>query len=121
MDVATNGADRALAPVDVAPSGVARPESSKGVGGATPFEDSGRATQPDASQSGFWAFATAGKKLAALHLDYEKLDEYPLKWIEAEDVPLSYRIDDKMRLSKDKITLKVNPSLTLAGIPPSNE
>jgi predicted helicase len=33
-------------------------------------------------------------------------------------VPLSYRVEDKMRLSKDKTTLRVNPSLTLAGIPP---
>jgi predicted helicase len=31
-------------------------------------------------------------------------------------VPLSYRVEDKMRLSKDKTTLRVNPSLTLAGI-----
>jgi len=33
-------------------------------------------------------------------------------------VPLSYRVDGKMRLSKDKRSLKVNESLTLAGIPP---
>jgi predicted helicase len=33
-------------------------------------------------------------------------------------VPLSYRVEDKMRLSKDKTALAVNPSLTLAGIPP---
>jgi predicted helicase len=66
----------------------------------------------------FVAFAKAGKELAALHLDYEKLEEYPLNWLETEGVPLSYRVDDKMRLSKDKATLKVNPSLTLAGIPP---
>src|SRR5712664_3316582 len=32
--------------------------------------------------------------------------------------PLSYRVEDKMRLSKDKMALHVNPSLTLAGIPP---
>jgi predicted helicase len=32
-------------------------------------------------------------------------------------VPLSYRVEDKMRLSKDKTQLKVNPSLTLSGIP----
>jgi predicted helicase len=68
--------------------------------------------------SGFWAFAKAGRELAALHLDYEKLEPWPLKWIETENVPLSYRVDDKMRLSKDKTTLKVNPSLTLAAIPP---
>ena len=66
----------------------------------------------------FRAFATAGKELAALHLDYEKLEPYPLKWIETERVPLSYRVEDKMRLSKDKTILRVNPSLTLAGIPP---
>ncbi len=32
-------------------------------------------------------------------------------------MPLSYRVE-KMRLSKDKTQLKVNDSLTLAGIPP---
>src|SRR5437868_3414470 len=42
----------------------------------------------------------------------------PLRRIETVSVPLSYRVDDKMRLSKDKRALKVNPSLTLAGIPP---
>src|SRR5258706_13893678 len=26
----------------------------------------------------FWAFAEAGKKLAGLHLDYEKVEAYPL-------------------------------------------
>jgi predicted helicase len=56
--------------------------------------------------------------LARLHLDYEKLEQYALKWIETEGVPLSYRVEDKMRLSKDKTALRVNPSLTLAGIPP---
>jgi predicted helicase len=66
----------------------------------------------------FRAFATAGEKLAKLHLDYEKLDPWPLEWIETPDVPLSYRVEDKMRLSKDKTSLKVNDSLTLAGIPP---
>jgi len=53
-----------------------------------------------------------------LHLDYEELETYSLKWIESEDVPLSYRVEDKMRLSKDKTTLRVNSSLTLSGIPP---
>ena len=33
-------------------------------------------------------------------------------------MPLSYRVEDKMRLGKDKTTLRVNPSLTLTGIPP---
>ena len=66
----------------------------------------------------FRSFASAGKELARLHLDYEKLEPRPLKWIESPGVPLSYRVEDKMRLGKDKTALKVNDSLTLAGIPP---
>jgi hypothetical protein len=33
-------------------------------------------------------------------------------------LPLSYRVEDKMRLAKDRKSLKVNDTLTLAGIPP---
>jgi len=66
----------------------------------------------------FRAFSAAGKELAHLHLDYEQLKPFPLKWIESKDVPLSYRVEDKMRLSKDKKSLTVNPSLTLSGILP---
>jgi len=66
----------------------------------------------------FRAFATAGKELARLHLEYEKLEPWALKWIESPGVPLCYRVEDKMRLAKDRTALKVNDSLTLAGIPP---
>jgi predicted helicase len=66
----------------------------------------------------FRAVTAAGKKLARLHLDYEKLEPWRLEWIETPGVPLSYRVEDKMRLTKDKTSLKVNGSLTLAGIPP---
>lgn len=66
----------------------------------------------------FRAFATAGERLAKLHLDYEQLEPWPLKWIETPGVPLSYRVDHKMKLNKDKTVLTVNPSLTLAEIPP---
>src|SRR5205807_5702732 len=55
--------------------------------------------------------------LAKLHLDYEQLKEWPLKWIETPDVPLSYRVE-KMKLAKDKKSLRVNDSLNLADIPP---
>ncbi len=65
----------------------------------------------------FRAFARAGKKLAKLHLDYAELEHWALKWIEAEGVPLSYRVE-KMRLNKDKTSVKVNDSLTLGDIPP---
>jgi predicted helicase len=65
----------------------------------------------------FHAFSSAGKKLAALHLNYEKLEPYKLKWLETKGVPLSYRVE-KMRLNKEKTALTVNDSLTLADIPP---
>lgn len=67
--------------------------------------------------SGFWAFSKAGEQLAKLHLDYEKLKPWELEFVETPGVPLSYAIDDKMRLSKDKLQLTVNSSLTLSGIP----
>lgn len=90
---------------------------------------------------GFGAFSRAGKELADLHIAYEKIEPYPLQFMETTAVtavyrptaatqrstgahraplqmPLSYRVEDKMRLSKDKRSLKVNDSLTLGGIPP---
>ncbi len=65
----------------------------------------------------FHAFAKAGKKLAKWHLEYEKVEPYKLKYIEDEDLPLSFKVEDKMRLNRDKKSLAVNPSLTLDGIP----
>lgn len=64
----------------------------------------------------FKAFCKAGNQLADLHLNYETVDPYALKWIEAKDEPLSYRVE-KMKLNKDKTALEVNRSLTLANIP----
>ncbi len=65
----------------------------------------------------FRPFAKAGAQLAKLHLDYEELEPWPLEWIETDGVPLSYRVE-KMKLSKDKTSLKVNESLMLGDIPP---
>jgi predicted helicase len=64
----------------------------------------------------FRAFCRTGKELARLHLDYEKLEPWELEWIETPGVPLDYRVE-KMHLAKDKTSLRVNDSLTLAGIP----
>jgi len=99
----------------------------------------------------FWQFSKTGKELARLHIEYESLEPYPLKFIETGSsvaavyrppaltkgktgahraplqnaalkggatIPLSYRVEDKMRLAKDHRSLKVNDSLTLGGIPP---
>ena len=65
----------------------------------------------------FMAFKKAGAKLAELHLGYEGVDPYELDWLETSGVPLSYRVE-KLKLTKDKTAVVVNPSLTLSGIPP---
>ena len=48
----------------------------------------------------------------------EKLKPWDLQFIETPGEHLSYRVEDKMRLSKAKTELAINKSLTLAGIPP---
>jgi len=65
----------------------------------------------------FDAFAYAGEELARLHLDYEKLEPYPRRFIETPGAVLRYEVHDKMRLARDRASLAVNPTLTLAGIP----
>lgn len=65
----------------------------------------------------FRAFAEVGSKLTRLHLDYEQLEPYPLEFVENASEPLSFKVIDKMRLTKDHRSLIVNPSLTLHGIP----
>ena len=59
----------------------------------------------------------AGTQLAGLHLNYEEYEPFDLKYVETPGVPLSYRVE-KIKFSADKTSLKVNESLTLAGIPP---
>jgi predicted helicase len=67
----------------------------------------------------FRAFADAGEKLCKLHLDYENAQPWPLEEIVAKGAKGRdlYVIKDKMRLSKDKASLRVNDWLTLQGIP----
>jgi predicted helicase len=57
-----------------------------------------------------------GQQLMDIHLHYEQAKEYPLKWVENNDVPFSWRVE-KMKLTPDKTTVIVNGSLTLADIP----
>jgi predicted helicase len=64
----------------------------------------------------FHAFAKAGKRLAELHVDYEKQKPYDLEHKEKPGEKLNLRVE-KMRLSKDKQTLIYNYYLTLTGIP----
>jgi predicted helicase len=65
----------------------------------------------------FTAFAKAGRELARLHVGYESLDPWPLEFVEHKGVPYSERVT-KMKLSADKLSIQVNESLSLSGIPP---
>jgi len=76
----------------------------------------------------FWHFSKAGRDLAALHLDYETVEKYPLT-IDAKG-PLTdadYRVE-KMKFAKkkdletgksinDRSTVIYNNKITLRGIP----
>ena len=64
----------------------------------------------------FWGFAKAGRRLGEIHVGYEAVDEYPLRFVETPDTPLDWRVE-KMRLFKDKTGVKYNDFLTLDGIP----
>jgi len=57
-----------------------------------------------------------GKQLMDMHLNYERVGEYPLEWFENEGVPFSWRVE-KMRLSTDRRVVVVNESLRLGPLP----
>ena len=57
-----------------------------------------------------------GAEILRIYLDCEHAPEYPLTWLENRDVPFSWRVE-KVRLSKDRTKVVVNPSLTLGDIP----
>ena len=66
----------------------------------------------------FWGFASAGERLADLHVNYESQPEYSgLKFVQNPDVSLDWRVE-KMKLSRDKTRIVYNNFLTIKGIPP---
>ena len=71
----------------------------------------------------FWAFSRAGRKLADLHLNYEKVEKYPVQIVSGGQ-PLTdadYRVEKmkygKKDKGKDLSTLHYNHKITLTGIP----
>ena len=66
----------------------------------------------------FHAFAEAGRQLVDLHVGYEQLQPWnQLNYRENPAVPFTYHVE-RMRLNKDKTTLKINDALTIGNIPP---
>ena len=64
----------------------------------------------------FWEFAKAGQRLGEIHVGYEDVEEYPLRFVETPDTPLDWRVE-KMKLSRDRTQIKYNDFLTLDRIP----
>lgn len=78
------------------------------------------------SRSDFDVYATAGRRLAELHVDYEDVDPYPL------DVQVKPNVDPsdretwrvqklKWRSRTDHSAIVYNPNVTIAGIPEAAE
>jgi predicted helicase len=65
----------------------------------------------------FKAFASAGARLAELHVNYEQQAEFPLERIENPNAALDWRVE-RMRLGRDKRQITYNDFLTLSGVPP---
>jgi predicted helicase len=59
----------------------------------------------------------SGKNLARLHLFYQGQAEYPLKKIQAMDKDPAWNIE-KMSLSKNRNSIRINDYLTITNIPP---
>src|SRR5690606_4453150 len=76
----------------------------------------------------FWHFSRAGRDLAALHLNYETVDKYPLTiQTKGKLTDADYRVE-KMKFAKkkdpetgksvnDRSTVIYNSKITLTGIP----
>lgn len=70
----------------------------------------------------FWAFSKSGRDLAALHVNYETVEKYPLQILGEENLTdADYRVEKmkygKTGKDKDLTTLHYNAKITLTGIP----
>lgn len=66
----------------------------------------------------FWAFSTAGRALAELHIGYETAEPYPATLIGNPKTDADYRVEKMKFASKgDKSTIIYNVHITLKNIP----
>ena len=54
----------------------------------------------------FWGFARAGGRLGEIHIGYEEVPEYPLRFIENREVPIDWRVE-KMKFSQRQNATRV--------------
>ena len=64
----------------------------------------------------FWTVVEMGRRLAEIHVGYEAVDEYSLRWVETPNTPLDWYVE-RMRLSRDRTQIRYNDFLTLDEIP----
>lgn len=77
------------------------------------------------SAKDFWAFVRAGRELGELHVGYESVTPYPVKFKDSIDVTSLSEADlrvEKMKFGgkgreKDKTTVKYNHKITMTDIP----
>lgn len=80
------------------------------------------------SATDFWAFSKAGRVLAALHVNYEKVEPYPVTFTRGDtslvpppDPEHFYRVEQMKFAGKrpklDKTTVIYNANITVTGIP----
>ena len=74
----------------------------------------------------FWTFSNAGRELADIHVDYERIEPYPVNFKEGDPYsmqpnPENFRVE-KMKFggsgkNKDRTTVAYNHKITMTGIP----
>jgi predicted helicase len=67
-------------------------------------------------ENGWDVLTTAGRALAALHVGYETVREFPLGQVQNREVDFTWRVS-KMKLSKEHGSITINDALTLTEIP----
>lgn len=69
----------------------------------------------------FWAFTQAGRELAALHINYEQVEKYPVQIESTATEDSHYRVEKmkygKIGKDKDLSTVIYNARITVKGIP----
>ena len=71
------------------------------------------------SASDFWSFSKAGRKLADLHINYEKKGKFPVRLLTSKALAAKHYYVTKMKYGKDKdkSTIIYNEFITITGIP----
>ena len=65
----------------------------------------------------FWRWAEWGKQLMDLHLNYEKVEKYPLKRIDLDPEKTRKAIAPRLKADEEKGIIEIDTLTTLSGVP----